>query len=91
MIIHFNRLSSSLQVNMCLVEFVAMLNAATLKQTKSLSFFSEVKSELSKVVWPSREETIRLTGIVIVVSAVVGIFIGSLDYILTIVTGLIIK
>ncbi len=57
----------------------------------SLSFFGEVKNELSKVVWPSREETIRLTGIVIIVSVIVGLFIGSLDYILTIITGAILR
>ncbi len=73
-----------------MIEFVAMLNTAGIK-FKPLSFFGEVKSELSKVVWPTKEETIRLTGIVIVISIVVGLFIGSLDYLLTMLTGLIIK
>ncbi len=41
--------------------------------------FRETRSELRQVVWPSREETIRLTVLVIVVSLVIGLllFIGD--------------
>jgi preprotein translocase subunit SecE len=42
-------------------------------------FFSEVGAELSKVTWPTREETIRLTAAVIVISLAVGLFVGGLD------------
>lgn len=45
----------------------------------ALKFIDEVKIELSKVVWPTRKETIRLTLLVIVVSLAVGFFIGGLD------------
>jgi preprotein translocase SecE subunit len=34
---------------------------------------------LRKTVWPSREEVARLTAIVIVLAAVVGVFLGGLD------------
>ncbi len=68
-----------------------MTDATKLSKIKPLIFFSEVKTELAKVVWPSREETIRLTGIVILISLIVGLFVGALDYILTIITALIIK
>jgi preprotein translocase subunit SecE len=39
----------------------------------------ETRSELRKVVWPTREETIRLTGVVIAVSVVIGamLFFGD--------------
>jgi preprotein translocase subunit SecE len=37
--------------------------------------FRETRSELRKVVWPSREETIRLTIVVIIVSFVIGLFL----------------
>lgn len=50
---------------------------------KPLAFFKEVKAELSKVVWPTKKEAIRLTTIVIGISIVVGIFIGGLDFLLT--------
>lgn len=41
--------------------------------------FRETRSELRKVVWPTREETIRLTIVVITISAIIGLilFIGD--------------
>jgi len=42
-------------------------------------FMQEVISELRKSIWPSREEVARLTGIVIVLATVVGVFLGGLD------------
>jgi len=50
---------------------------------KPLVFFKEVKVELGKVVWPTRQETIRLTMIVILISVAVGLFIGALDILFT--------
>ncbi len=43
------------------------------------SFFSEVISELKKVSWPTRDETLKLTAVVIALSVIVGAFIGGLD------------
>ncbi len=37
--------------------------------------FRETRTELRKVVWPTREETIRLTLLVIAVSSAVGLFL----------------
>jgi len=37
--------------------------------------FRETRAELRKVVWPSREETVRLTIVVIIVSFVIGLFL----------------
>ncbi len=45
-----------------------------------ISFLREVRAELVKVVWPTREETIRLTGLVIVVTIIVAFFVGALDF-----------
>lgn len=42
-------------------------------------FFSEVASELKKVTWPTKAETVKLTTAVIVISLAVGLFIGGLD------------
>jgi preprotein translocase subunit SecE len=39
--------------------------------------------EMRKVTWPSRQETMRLTLVVIVVSLVVGLYVGILDIGLT--------
>ncbi len=42
-------------------------------------FFGEVKSEMAKVTWPTKDQVIRLTAVVIVISLIVGIFVGLLD------------
>lgn len=48
-----------------------------------LTFLLETRDELKKVVWPTRSEVIRLTSIVIIISVVVGLYIGGLDLGLT--------
>lgn len=42
-----------------------------------------VFQELKKVEWPTRKETIRLTTIVIVISLLIGAYIGIIDTLLT--------
>ena len=39
-------------------------------------------SELKKVTWPTREETTRLTIIVIMISLIIGFYIGIIDFLL---------
>jgi preprotein translocase subunit SecE len=56
-----------------------------------ITFFREVQDELKKVVWPTRQEVIRLTMVVIVTSLAVGIFLGGLDFVFVKAIGLIIK
>lgn len=46
-------------------------------------FFGEVVNELKKVTWPSRQETIRLTILVVAVSTSIGIALGVADLIFT--------
>jgi preprotein translocase subunit SecE len=47
------------------------------------AFFSEVLVELSKVTWPSRNEVIKLTLIVFLVSGILGAYVGGLDFLFT--------
>jgi len=49
----------------------------------TLDFLSEVKSEISKVTWPTRDEVTKLTLIVVAVSLIVGLYLGGLDYLFT--------
>jgi len=44
-----------------------------------LYFLKETKIELRKVVWPSREETVKTTGIVMIAVIVVAIFLWIVD------------
>lgn len=50
---------------------------------KAVDFLREVRVELAKVVWPSKEATFRLTILVIVITIIVGFFIGAIDLGLT--------
>jgi preprotein translocase subunit SecE len=42
-------------------------------------WLEEIISELKKVSWPTRDETLYLTMVVIVVSVTVGIILGGID------------
>jgi preprotein translocase subunit SecE len=55
------------------------------------NFLRETQDELKKVTWPTRQEVVRLTLVVITVSLVVGLFLGILDFSFTKLLGLIIK
>jgi len=43
------------------------------------NFITNVIGELKKVVWPTRQETIKLTTMVLVVSIVMGAILGLFD------------
>ncbi|MEK7549085.1 MAG: preprotein translocase subunit SecE [Patescibacteria group bacterium] len=47
--------------------------------SKLVSYINESRMELKHVNWPDRNETIRLTLVVIGVSVAVGFFLGALD------------
>ncbi len=55
-----------------------------------VAFIRQVRDELNQVTWPTKEKTIRLTTIVVVVSLLVGGYLGALDYLFTKLMGLII-
>ena len=44
-----------------------------------IEFLQETVSELRKSVWPSRDETARLTMVVIALSVAAAFFLGGLD------------
>lgn len=47
---------------------------------KAFTFLKEVKTEMKKVNWPNREETLQYTILVIVVTASVAAFLGLSDF-----------
>lgn len=59
--------------------------------TTPVVFIQQTLDELKKVVWPTREQLIRLTFIVMFISVVVGLYIGGIDFILTKITEILIK
>lgn len=51
--------------------------------TNITNFLKEVKTEIKKVNWPTKKETLRYTLIVIGVSIIVAIFLGGIDFLFT--------
>ena len=47
---------------------------------RRFTFFADIVTELRKVVWPTRQETLRLSLIVIGLCLVMGLLLGLLDY-----------
>lgn len=45
-------------------------------------FIDEVKIEATKIVWPSRKTTLGLTTVVIILSTVASIYLGTVDLLL---------
>ena len=55
------------------------MGAEAARRAFSFRLFGEIVGELRRVTWPTREETMRLTIMVIAVSATVGAFLGLVD------------
>lgn len=47
--------------------------------SKLTTYFLETKTELKRVTWPSRQETIKHTLVIIGISVAVAVFLGALD------------
>jgi len=60
-------------------------------ETPPITFIRQAWDELKKVKWPTQSEIVRLTVSVIVISIIVGVFLGGVDFILTKGIDLIIK
>ncbi len=49
--------------------------------TKIINLLKEVRTELKKVNWPNKKQTIKLTAIVVASSLLLAFFVGIVDYI----------
>ena len=76
--LNFNTLT---KVLITLLWFV-IAGAVFIKSTQGdrfLHFLRETRIELRKVVWPTREETLKTTGIIMIAVVVVAIFLWIID------------
>ncbi len=53
------------------------------RENRVTQYLRETRAELRKVVWPSREEAINLTGIVVATIVAMSVFMGFFDYVFT--------
>lgn len=48
--------------------------------TKLTSFLQESRQEIMRVNWPTRQETVRLTLVVVAISLLVSVMLGAFDF-----------
>jgi preprotein translocase subunit SecE len=59
---------------------VALISSSRVGQTRE--FLAGVREEMKKVTWPTRDELIKATRMIVVLSIVLGIVIGLMDWLL---------
>lgn len=59
--------------------------------TNPVAFLKETRDELKKVTWPKQPDVVRLTATVILVSLIVGLYVGGLDFVFTKVMEVLVK
>jgi preprotein translocase subunit SecE len=58
---------------------------------KIRQFFKEVKIEIKKVVFPSRDEVIGSTKVVVVLVIIIAVFLGLIDMLLSKLIGMLVQ
>ncbi|GAA5132797.1 preprotein translocase subunit SecE [Thalassotalea piscium] len=61
----------------------------TVKGRAAVDFAKEARTEIRKVVWPTRQEAVQTTGIVIVATLIMSVILWGLDSVLFEVVGFI--
>lgn len=51
-------------------------------KTSKTSFFTNVKSEFKKCTWPKKEDLVKQSALVIVVSVLLGVLIAGVDWVI---------
>lgn len=49
--------------------------------TKVAQFLKEVRNELSKVSWPTKNQVVQYTIVVVAISLAIAVFLGLLDFV----------
>ena len=64
------------------VQVVPPANRLTGWVDRTRQFLVGVREEMKKVTWPTREELVKATRMIVILSIVLGITIGLMDYVL---------
>jgi len=65
------------------VALAGLVLSSTAKGRQAREFFSESLFELRKVVWPTRQETTRTTGVILVVVVIVSLVLSGFDFVIS--------
>jgi preprotein translocase subunit SecE len=69
-----------------------MTRATVVKPDNPLvRYFKDTRAELAKVTWPTREEGIRLTSVVLVVTTISAIVLFGIDSIFSLIVALLLQ
>lgn len=68
-----------------------MTKVSAKKDNVIIKYLKETRAELRKVNWPSRQEALNLTLIVVAFTISMAALLGIIDYIFALVFGLIIR
>jgi preprotein translocase subunit SecE len=58
---------------------------------KTVNFFQETKTELSKVSWSTLQELIGSTSVVLAITSIMAVFIGMVDLLLSKILSIVFK
>jgi preprotein translocase subunit SecE len=61
------------------------------KLNKAKQFFGDSKQELKKVTWPTKQQTMTSTWVVIAVTVILAVFLGLVDLVLSKLIGFILN
>ncbi len=78
---YYFKISAPVKIIVWIVWFVlfAVMGYFTSKGQEVFAFGLEAKAELLKVVWPTRQETIQTTSIVMIMVAITGFILWGID------------
>lgn len=74
--------SNIANLNKQIFVYFFVLQCSMMKTNPNPNFVTDIIDEMKKVSWPTRSETIRLTTIVIIVSLIIGLYVGIIDVLL---------
>ncbi|MCY4643766.1 MAG: preprotein translocase subunit SecE [Bacteriovoracales bacterium] len=61
--------------------FVGVLTfVIVLRSTRAYGYLREVYGELTKVIWPDKDSTLKLTAVIVVGVAIIAVFFGLIDF-----------
>ena len=58
---------------------------------KISSFISEVRAEMQKVTWPTREELVGSTGVVLMTMLIISVFVGCADFVMSLLLSIFLR
>ena len=62
---------------------LALVGMTTAIGHRGRDFFSESLFELRKVVWPTRQEAMRITGVVLLVVLIISLLLAGFDFVIS--------